>query len=69
MKIADMSFDSSFTLPFYKEDMKMKRIGCGIAVLLFAILFQLGSTGLEIFSLGMGLAGLIIVFSSTIKTK
>ena len=47
----------------------MKRIGCGIAVLLFAILFQLGSTGLEIFSLGMGLAGLIIVFSSTIKTK
>ena len=38
----------------------MKTCLLGIAVLLFAILFQLSSTGLEAFTLGIGLLGLII---------
>ena len=32
----------------------------GIAMLLFAILLQLGSTGMELITLGIGVCGLII---------
>lgn len=36
----------------------MKKIGLGIGLLLFAILFQLCSSGLELVSLGIGVIGL-----------
>ena len=38
----------------------MKKIGLGIAILLFAILFSICSTGMEIFTLGIGVLGLIV---------
>ncbi len=38
----------------------MKKSTIGIAVILFAILFQLCSTGMELFSLGIGVVGLIL---------
>ncbi len=38
----------------------MKKGNIGVAVILFAILFQLCSTGMEIFSLGIGVVGLIL---------
>lgn len=40
----------------------MKQIGKGIALLLFAILLQLSSTGMELVTLGVGVIALIIVF-------
>ncbi len=46
----------------------MKTCLLGIAILLFAILFQLSSTGLEPFTLGMGLLGLIITISGRAST-
>lgn len=39
----------------------MKRIGRGIGVLLFAILLQLSSTGMELLTLGLGILGLYMV--------
>lgn len=40
----------------------MQKSRQGIAILLFAILLQLCSTGLEILSLGIGLVGLVLAF-------
>lgn len=37
----------------------MKKIGLGIAILLFAIVISLCSSGMELFSIGIGIAGLI----------
>ncbi|MCC8357925.1 MAG: hypothetical protein LJU34_08900 [Oscillospiraceae bacterium] len=37
----------------------MKKIGLGIAILLFAIVFALCSTGIEIVTLLIGIVGLI----------
>lgn len=39
----------------------MKRIGRGIGLILFAILLQLSSTGLELLTLGLGMWGLYMV--------
>lgn len=47
----------------------MKRILMGIAVLLFAILLQLCSTGMELFTLGIGIIGLIMVCTSDMDSK
>lgn len=47
----------------------MKRIGYGIAVLLFAVLLQLCSTGLELLTLGIGIVGLITVFTDFNKAE
>lgn len=38
----------------------MKKIGLGIAIILFAILLELCSTGMEIITLAIGLTGLIV---------
>ncbi len=43
----------------------MRKSNIGIAVILFAILFQLCSTGMEIFSLGIGVVGLILSIISS----
>ncbi|MBS5063984.1 MAG: hypothetical protein KHZ58_09430 [Hungatella hathewayi] len=45
----------------------MKKIGVGIGILLFAILFELCSSGLETVSLIIGLAGLVIVILGGIE--
>ena len=37
----------------------MKKIGLGIAILLFAAVFALSSSGMELLSLGIGVVGLI----------
>lgn len=47
----------------------MKKIGRGIAVLLFAILLQLSSTGMEIFTLAIGIVGLVMVFTGDAKAE
>lgn len=39
----------------------------GIAILLFAILLQLASTGMEILTLGIGLVGLVIAIIDDVK--
>ena len=47
----------------------MLRIGKGIAVLLFAILLQLCSTGMELFSLGIGIVGLVMTLTGVNKQE
>ncbi len=47
----------------------MKNNMTGIAVLLFAILLQLSSTGMEPFTLGIGLLGLIITILGSVKSE
>ena len=47
----------------------MKKVMTGIAVLLFAILLQLCSTGMELFTLTIGIIGLIMVSTSDINSK
>ena len=37
----------------------MKKIGLGIAILLFAIVISLCSSGIELLSIGIGIVGLI----------
>lgn len=37
----------------------MKKIGLGIAILLFAIVLALSSVGMELFNVGIGMVGLI----------
>lgn len=39
----------------------------GIAILLFAILLQLASTGMEVLTLGIGAVGLIVAIIDDIK--
>lgn len=41
----------------------MERVGKGIAVMLFAILLQLCSTGMELFAMVIGIIGLIVTFT------
>ncbi len=41
----------------------MRKIGLGIAIILFAILLKLCSSGLDAFALLLGLIGLIIAIS------
>jgi hypothetical protein len=43
-----------------KGDLKLKKIGLGIALILFAILLKLCSSGMDTFALLLGLIGLII---------
>lgn len=47
----------------------MKRAICGIALLLFAILLQLSSTGMELVTLGLGIIGLILTFVGGLKAE
>ena len=47
----------------------MKRSEKGIAVLLFAILLQLCSTGMELITLGIGVAGLILAIAGDVKSE
>ena len=47
---------------------KMKKMK-GIAILLFAILLQLASTGMEILTLGIGLVGLVIAIIDDVKKE
>ncbi len=44
----------------------MNRSLKGIAVLLFAILFQLCGTGMELITLAIGIVGLVLVLTSDI---
>lgn len=39
----------------------MKKIGLGLGILIFAVLFQLCSSGMEMVSLAIGASGLIVV--------
>ena len=41
----------------------------GIAILLFAILLQLASTGMEILTLGIGLVGLVFAIIDDVKKE
>ena len=40
----------------------MKKVGLGIALVLFAILFKLCSSGMDLIALFLGLLGLVISF-------
>ena len=41
----------------------------GIGLLLFAILLEMCSSGLDIISLGIGLVGMIVLFISALQKK
>ena len=41
----------------------------GIAILLFAILLQLCSTGMELITLGIGVIGLILAIADNVKSE
>lgn len=45
----------------------MKKCMAGIAIILFAILLQLCSVGMEVFNLIVGIVGLIITIISAVK--
>lgn len=47
----------------------MTRAIKGIAVLLFAILLQLCSTGMELFTLGIGVVGLVMALTGVTKQE
>lgn len=47
----------------------MKGNGKGIAILMFAILLQLCSTGMELFTLGIGVVGLFLAIVGDIKSE
>ena len=48
----------------------MKKIGLGIAILLFAILFKLCSSGLDLVVLAIGIVGIAFaIFGSLDKTN
>lgn len=47
----------------------MMRVLKGIAVLLFAILLQLCSTGMELFTLGIGVVGLAMALTGVNKQE
>ncbi|MDE6847125.1 MAG: hypothetical protein K2J99_15365 [Lachnospiraceae bacterium] len=46
----------------------MKKALIGISIILFAILLQLCSSGMELLTLGIGFIGLIFTIVSTLKT-
>lgn len=47
----------------------MKKIALGIAILLFAIVFALCSSGLELFTFGIGVLGFIFSFIGFMEHK
>ena len=47
----------------------MTRIIKGIVVLLFAILLQLCSTGMDLFTLGIGVVGLVMALTGVAKQE
>lgn len=47
----------------------MKKIGLGIAILLFAILLSICSSGMEIFAIGIGSVGLIFSIMGFTESK
>lgn len=46
----------------------MKKVLIGISIILFAILLQLCSSGMELLALGIGLIGLFFTIISALKT-
>jgi hypothetical protein len=53
-----------------KGDTILKKVGLGIALLLFAILLKLCSSGIDSFVLFLGLIGLVISFLGSLgKTE
>ncbi len=47
----------------------MKKIGLGIAILLFAIVFALSSSGMGVVTLAIGLIGLVCAIVGFIEKK
>lgn len=47
----------------------MKKMGLGIAILLFAIVVSLSSSGMEMFSIGIGIAGLMFSIIGFMERK
>ena len=47
----------------------MKKIGLGIAILLFAIVITLCSSGMELLSIGIGIVGLIFSIIGFMERK
>lgn len=56
-------------LEFTKERFTMKKIGLGIAILLFAIVISLCSSGMELLSIGIGIVGLIFSIIGFMERK
>ena len=54
---------------FTKEGVTMKKIGLGIAILLFAIVISLCSSGMEPLSIGIGIVGLIFSIIGFMERK
>ena len=47
----------------------MKKIGLGIAILLFAIIISLSSSGMELLTIGIGVIGLIFSIVGFMERK
>lgn len=54
---------------FVKEDFTMKKIGLGIAILLFAIMISLCSSGMGLLVIGIGIVGLIFSIIGFMERK
>ena len=54
---------------FLKGAITLKKVGLGIALLLFAVLLKLCTTGTDAFALFLGLIGLIISFLGSLGEK
>jgi hypothetical protein len=54
---------------FSKEGFTVKKIGLGIAILLFAIVITLCSSGMELLSIGIGIVGLIFSIIGFMERK
>ena len=54
---------------FVKEDFTMKKIGLGIAILLFAIIISLCSSEMGLLVIGIGIVGLIFSIIGFIERK
>ena len=52
-----------------KEGFQLKKIALGIAILLFAIVVALCSSGPELFAIGIGVVGLIFSFIGFMEHK
>ena len=54
---------------FAKEIFEMKKIGLGIAILLFALVFNSCSSGMDLVALGVGVIGLVFSIMGFLDKK
>ena len=64
-----VSYKKPIKSEFYEGEVSMKKIGLGIAILLFAIIISLCSSGMGLLVIGIGIVGLIFSIIGFIESK